>query len=306
MNNLVRYNGERVSFYIFSEKLVQIEELDFMGNFVSSQNTTLRLAWENKMYGRVIRFYENQIWWQRTFIRPFETAISNDGFIVVNDGLSQGGDGTLQGKFYIVLPNGEILFEEKFSANLGICGITENQHFAWCETYNSNISEDSSKFYVYLVKEQKKLFKVDIISHHIESVISSESSLTIFTKDCGKCIYDLSGNLLNQREVDIFVEKRLIESDSPWDLQRLIEIKIDKREISAMSENEFAYIYQLSVIASNKMKEYPNPNAQLERRIGEMLLARNRNKEAIQHFQKALALNPKVGIKKLLQNLVKD
>lgn len=57
------------------------------------------------------------------------------------------------------------------------------------------------------------------------------------------------------------------------------------------------------VKASDMLPNNPYPRANLERQIGEILLAKGRDEEAIKHLDKAMSINPKVGVKKLLYKL---
>ncbi|MCY7375844.1 MAG: tetratricopeptide repeat protein, partial [Pyrinomonadaceae bacterium] len=73
--------------------------------------------------------------------------------------------------------------------------------------------------------------------------------------------------------------------------------------VAQMPQSEFEELLNQMLKASDMLPNNPYPRANLERQIGEILLAKGRNEEAIKHLDKAMSINPKVGVKKLLYKL---
>ena len=300
-DDYVGYNGESVHFDNFAETCVHIRELDLYWQFAISPNRKFRLAWESQIPGRIVLLFENQILWQRKFIRPMQGAISNKGLIVINDALAEGGNGILQGRFYLLSPTGDISFVQQFSANLGECGITDN--IAWCRTYRSNIEEDSSKLSVFSLSPIQPIFKIDLPSEFIEKVDLIDGKMAVQTKDFGECLLTLDGKWVNFEDVNKKREERIIRNGDVWELMSFIDDKIRFKEISQMQEADFRKVLSLMSKASPMLADNPHPRAKLERQIGEMLIAKGHVKEAVKHLEMAVSINPKVGVQKMLKKL---
>ena len=98
-------------------------------------------------------------------------------------------------------------------------------------------------------------------------------------------------------------QKPKIKAETVWDLLAGIDKKLSSQDIVQMPQSEFEEVLNQMFRASDMLTNNPYPRAKLERQIGEILLAKGRNEEAIKHLDKAMSTNPKVGVKKLLYKL---
>ena len=98
------------------------------------------------------------------------------------------------------------------------------------------------------------------------------------------------------------VPKRRI-TRTKWDRLNHIHFILSKHSPSEMSDEKFRELLSLMLRVSDELIDNPDPRAKLERTIGEAFVARKLESRAIPHLEKALTLRPKVGVKKLLNDL---
>lgn len=98
-------------------------------------------------------------------------------------------------------------------------------------------------------------------------------------------------------------QKPKIKAETVWDLLAVVDKKLSNQDVGKISQSEFEEVLNQMLKASDMLLHNPYPRANLERQIGEILLAKGHNKEAIKHLDKAISINPKVGVKKLLYKL---
>jgi outer membrane protein assembly factor BamB len=195
---------------------LRIHEINFFGVASKSENSRFIVACDDSDYRRgipvgsrdygygraVLLMDDGTLLWNKDFERPHDAVVSNNGFVAINDWLF--GDG-LKGKFYIVNPNGKILVEEKFSANLQKLGITNNSKIAWTTTLISNTS-DSNQFIFYDVKKGELLFKRDRLFGDIVKANLKEEEIEFITEQNIIYKFNMNGLLLNKDEVEKSIE----------------------------------------------------------------------------------------------------
>lgn len=98
-------------------------------------------------------------------------------------------------------------------------------------------------------------------------------------------------------------QKPKIKAETVWDLLAGIAKKLSGHDVAQMPELEFDEVLNQMFKASDMLVNNPYPRANLERQIGETLLTRGLYIEAIKHLEKAVSINPEVGVKKLLNTL---
>lgn len=98
-------------------------------------------------------------------------------------------------------------------------------------------------------------------------------------------------------------KNRKFKVETVWDLLAGIDKKLSNQNIVQMPQSEFEEVSNQMFRVSDMLMNNPHPRANLERQIGEILLAKGRDEEAIKHLDKAMSINPKVGVKKLLSKL---
>lgn len=273
---------------------------DFMGEFHQSLNNQFILAWEDRNdKGRYILLEHGKVKLQAKMKRPNNGMVSNSGIFTLSDWTSI----NMRGVFYVINADGETLIQRRFKANIGYTGISDNGLFAVCQTLKSDDESDSSKLFFFDVKNRKLLWKKCPETGWAKSYrFDTNYKVLYLLHDENRAYrYTFEG---------LFIDSDLYRSDC-IDIGNSIEFleaaKERKEKLYAVNSDPREYD---SLIASlkNGLQRFSDPNTEskIHRFLGEILLLQGNNSEAIEHFEIALELNPKVGVKKLLEKLKKD
>ena len=110
--------------------------------------------------------------------------------------------------------------------------------------------------------------------------------------------YDMSGRLLSS----VTDQAKLLSGEGPkylrWDRFREAE--------NCINQGNKDKAKTLFLICSKEFDDNPTQQSLIYRQLGEIELEQGNKKEAVKFWQKAMAINPKVGIKKKLADLMKD
>lgn len=289
---------------------IAIDSIDFFGQFARSMNGQFVFAWQDSDYvggqigghrsrgmGRVILISGGQPMWQRELQRPNDGAVANSGHSAVNDWLFGSG---LRGKFYVLSPFGDILIEARLGANLVKCGITEDAKLAWCSTARSHNKRDSEIICVFAIDPPKQIFKTDSLYGGVASLRASPDDIHIVTEHGVTYRFSLLGKLLNAEAVEAAIDSVQMEG-SCWELLGMVESRL-----KAMPGKENANeVFKLLKLAAERDPERTLA-ARIERLSGELNYALGNKETALIHFKKALEIDPKVGVKKIVSRLEKE
>jgi len=112
--------------------------------------------------------------------------------------------------------------------------------------------------------------------------------------------YNFNGNFLDAERW----EKERINFVSGYELLTIAETK--KQQLESMNADLSLYDDVIGLLKQALDKGVSeNTQAHIHRNIGGIYHKRGANSEAINHFETAMRLNPKVGVKKLLEKLKK-
>ena len=135
-----------------NDRFLYLNSLNFIGQYNESPNGLFTIAWSDfdqegntggfrfKGEGAYIAFKNNELFLQGRLQRPNDGKIANDGTCIINDWLF--GEG-LKGVFVAFDPNGNLILNYKFNANLVNNGISVDGRYAVCQCARSD-SEDSN------------------------------------------------------------------------------------------------------------------------------------------------------------------
>ena len=243
--------------------------------------------------GQIALLADNKVLFKKRLQRPNDAHVSNNGVAICCDWLNST---LLTGKFLVFDRSGEIIFSKKTTANLGNCAISENGLFALFETYGSD-SAHSNQFFI-----------VDVLGLQItgqferpfsfQKAIIHEQSKQITLKNNKGFTYeiDFSGNQLNREDY----EKQILSKGSVYDKMILYEGKSDGEKFG-----DPLYLQLLVKAVEDKDASYSFGIDKIYRKMGEYHEANNQPEKTIEFWEKAIALNPKVGIAKRMASLKK-
>ncbi|WP_268223537.1 tetratricopeptide repeat protein [Sinomicrobium oceani] len=246
--------------------------------------------WKN---GKLALIKKRKLLFEKSIQRPNDCYVSNNGFVICCDWLNAE---ELAGRFIIFDINGEIVFSKKTTANLGACGISNDSKIAIFETNNSD-TEDGDKIFIIDIEERKILNKFERPTSFNSAVIDTATK-RIELIDHKKFIFeiDFEGNQTNTPEY----EEQIMEKGTVYDKLWLYSTKTDHLKF-----NDEKYLDILELALTDKNASYSYGKDRIYRMIGEYYEAQGKVKQTIENWEKAIELNPKVGVKRKLNALKK-
>ena len=236
----------------------------------------------------------------RDLARPSEAAVSDVGTYVVAD--SGFGD-SLSGRIHVRSQSGEQLYSRPFAANIYSVGISDCGQYVVVQTCHAPSGPDGNLLEVHDVVRKQPLFSVKPATpwsraYAFDVEVDRLAKLWVIVDKLGRCAYDGSGSFLDHQGL---MRAELNSPDVSTRLpaaQRLLQ--------SSTSPAELETVLSVAEVA---MKMNPTLDdgwvAKAVRLQGEALEALGRGSEAVAASEKALCIDPKIGVKKKLVALRK-
>lgn len=273
---------------------------DFFGTEEFSSNRTYCVVFSdgyeenNKWTKGTVGLLKNgkQVFAKR-FDRPHDCKVSNNGMVTICD---WGNTDKRTGDFLVLDETGNEIFRRIAKANLGTCSISTDGHYAIFETYSSD-TEDSNKIFIVDIKSKTEISSFDRPFAFIAADIDTEQKqIKLIDNSDFEFITDFNGNQLNKKEL----EETILKRGTTLDKLIFLESNYSPNELINKSEYEGLLIKALS----DKDASYSYGQDKIHKVLGQLYLERNETEKAIDHWGKALEINPKVGVKKKFDSLV--
>jgi tetratricopeptide (TPR) repeat protein len=276
---------------------------DFTGEYHQSPNGKFILAWKQQSEdGKYILLERGKMKIQAKMRHPDNGMVSNSGAFILSDLTSKG----MYGIFHIINADGETLIKQRCKAKIGHTGISDDGRFAVCQALESTSKSDSCKFYFFDIKERKLSWKK--LPETIGSELNWAESYRFDTKN--KVLYLIHDKNRAYRYTfeGTFIDSKLYRHDcisTGNDLEFLEAIKELKVELSANTDSrEYDALITPLKKGLNRFSD-KDTKSKIHRVLGEILHLQGNDAEAIKHFETALKLNPRVGVKRTLEKLKK-
>ena len=265
---------------------------------------------QNKEYCVVYSdgYYENAKWkkghfavvngkkllFKKRLERPNDCYVSNNGISICCDWLNTD---DLEGKFIVFDQTGKLIFSKKTTANIGSSGISDDGEIAIFETYNSK-TEDADQIFVIDTVQCKAISMFNRPISFNNTQIDTKKGL-IKLIDNRKFIYevDYSGNQTNKEQYD----NQILNKGSIYDKLWFYSEKPNEEKFQDKNYLEILY----KATKDNDTK-YSFGLDRIYRMIGEYFEANNDVVKTIEYWERALEINPKVGVKRKLDKLKKQ
>jgi tetratricopeptide (TPR) repeat protein len=276
---------------------------DFTGEYHQSPNSRFILAWNSlSENGKYILLERGKVKLQVKMKHLENGMVSNSGVFIISDLTSKG----MYGVFNIINADGETLIRQRCRANLGSTGISEDGHFAVCQALESTSKSDSCKLFFFDIKNKKLLWKKT--PETIGSELNWAESYRFDTKK--KILYLIHKKDRTYRYTfeGTFIDSklyRLHRIDTGNDVEFLEAIKELKEELSSNPDPKEYEAFVDPLKKGLKRFSDKDTKSKIHRALGEILHLQGDDAEAIKHFETALKLNPRVGIKRTLEKLKK-
>lgn len=276
---------------------------DFTGEYHQSPNGKYILAWNSlSENGKYTLLERGKVKLQVKMKHLENGMVSNSGVFIISDLTSKG----MYGVFNIINADGETLIRQRCRASLGSTGISEDGHFAVCQSLESASKSDSCKLFFFDVKNKKLLWKKT--PETIGSELNWAKSYRFDTKKKILHLIHDKDRAYRYTFEGTFIDSRLYRLhciDKGNDVEFLEAIKELKEELSS---NPDPKEYDAFIDPLNKrLKRYSDKDtkSKIHRALGEISHLQGNDTEAIKHFETALKLNPKIGVKRTLEKLKK-
>ncbi|HWI92435.1 MAG TPA: hypothetical protein VNT20_14240 [Flavisolibacter sp.] len=247
--------------------------------------------WQN---GNLALLCQGKLLYKKRIQRPHSCKVSNGGVVICCDWLNKD---ELVGKFLVFDKEGELIFSRRTSANLGSASISDDSKFAIFETYSSDTS-DSNKIFIVDIDNKKILKKLERPIAFKEVEIDSDTQL-IKLKDRRNFVYEINfeGRQTNRSDY----EKQIFDHGSVLDKLELYQITSEK---NCLQDEVYLNILLQAVNDREACDRLRKEN--IYRSIGEWYLANDHKKMAVENWERALQINPKVGLKRKVESLKKE
>lgn len=296
--------------------IVKIDSLDFIALFSISENGEWLVGWEdsykyedsiiqgsrNDGNGRIIlcNMFDQTVEFANVDLqRPICAKVSNNGLICVIDILFTS---DLLSKLYIFDKTGTKLKEHSIQANLINLEVSRSGYYVIFQAANSN-TDDSGKLSLLDIMNNKILFSTSDTYGRASDYNIDELGQLVYVKLPNhetQYRYSFSGEKL-----DINKMKQNILTSNDYDLiisfveESFKDKKISKEDIELI----LTHLVRIEPFITKEWKDLL-PKLFKLKGIGYEILG-NKN-EAISEYQKAINLNPKIGVKRRLLALQKN
>lgn len=244
--------------------------------------------WKN---GQLALLKKNILQYKKNIARPHDCIVTNEGIVICSDWLNTT---SLAGKFLVLNSVGEEIFSKKTTANIGNLTVSKDSKIAIFETHSSE-SNDGDKIFVIDIEKKELYKKFDKIVSFKKAFIHNDINRIKLQDYSGFTIeIDFEGNQTNREDY----ENQVLKKGTIQDKLYLYQDKPDSAKFSDTN-----YLNLLNSALNDKDAKYSFGLDQLYRRLGEYYESNNQIEKTIESWEKAIELNPKVGIKRKLDVL---
>lgn len=288
----------------FGHNLVSIDALDFIGHQAVSPNKRCRLIWADRTpdgrrggnrsegHGSWSLLLDDRIVTTGRLERPQEGRVADNGTVILHDWMF-GED--LQGRFVAFAPDGSQLVTQQFSANLMSNSLSPDGKFAICQTANAPGSADSCRCMLFDLAAGREMARWEVETGWAEHYEwdCEDRRVYLCMKDGERVGYDFTGTMV-EREA--------------WQLRRIGagDLNVIQSVLVATSANDPPLRSEIIAglgIAARDGEIWQQARAyrllgELHEQVGEIA-------QAVKAYDGALAIDPKVGVARRVEQLRK-
>ncbi len=289
----------------FGHNLVQIDALGFFGHHEASPNGDFHLIWADRNpegtvggyrlegHGSWSLLHDDEIVSTGRLERPADGKVANNGSFIIHDWMF--GDG-LKGRFIAFRADGEKLVEKELTANLFSNGLSADGRFAICQTANAPGSEDGCRNLLFDLELGEEITRWEVETGWADGYEFDTNNRRVYLlrTQGGRVGYDFDGAMLDRKgwqterigAGDLHVIGMVLASDEPR----------DRGERDAL-------LAGLQIAAQGPERTL---QAHAFRLLGELHEKEGAVQEAIDAYDKALCINPRIGVARRLEKLRKS
>ena len=288
----------------YNHGLVRIPALDYFGPHAASPDGAFHLIWLDRNPEGTVggHRYEGHGSWKLLrsdgselaagrLERPQDGRVANNGRFILCDWMF--GDG-LNGRFLAFAPDGTPIIEREFSANIASSGLSDDGRIAICQTANAPRSSDSCRYFIFDLDSGAEIaswpletawadtYQFDLANRQV-ALIAGQQELASYAFD-GTMVDRPAWERRNIARGDLAVIQSVIEAaadTSPPPLYAELMAGLDAAAADGQG-------WQL---------------AKVFRLRGELYEQAGQTEAAIEAYDKALGIDPQVGVSRRLAKL---
>ena len=280
---------------------LSIPATGFYGLYTRSPNGKFRIAWRDggadRGNGHYVLICGEEIACCGEMERPQDGKVADNGVFILNDWQSSS---NLASTFRAFRADGSKLIAQDYAANLFNNGLSADGRLAACQTCNSDDEDDSAILTVFDLTEGKELYRFRAESGWPNTYTFSPDGETLtlgYANGGGKFAYKLDGTFIDR---DAWIAARLNLGDL-YMVRRVIDGASGKPDPKAV---EYLLAAVDRGLADSNWRDDKSQALGFRLR-GEVLEAMGEVDHALESYDKALALYPKIGIKRRVNQLRK-
>jgi tetratricopeptide (TPR) repeat protein len=288
--------------------MIRIQSLDIFGPYSESEDGEYLLirqdsdrergigGYRNSGNGRFALVKKGQVIYVGECERPTEGEVSNTGTFAITDTLF--GD-NLGSKLYVYSGDGTLRFSHMFTANMLNIGISVQGTHVLAQLCNSD-TEDSGKLYLFDIRQSKVISAFVPETGWADKYEFSVPDKIVYLcyKNSRRYAYSFDGIFLDSHRYD----HERVEDASPTDLILIVREKMN----GSTQEQLPSLLSMISKAFEGNLNDYHDYHALAYRLKGEIQESMGNVEQAISAYQKALNIDPKVGVKQRLKKLEKE
>jgi hypothetical protein len=295
-----------------NDHFIRVPSRQFAGHFSVSLNGRYRVAWgrsagstrnpaDSSPVGCYLLLEGNTVLVEGQMAHPEDGQVANNGNFIMSDWEDTG---TLSGSLVAFDRNGREIIRRHFNANLFNNGLSTDGRFAVCHTCNSYDLDDSSVLTVFDLSAGRELARWYAESGWPNSYEFSADGKTLGLgcKGLGSFRYSLTGEFVDR---EIWIEACLTKGEY-WTTILMVEslIKAAGKDLpEALASKLLSSLDRIdSQFGTADTKWRP---LALKLR-GACLEVCGANSEALGCYERALELNPKIGVKRRADQIRKQ
>lgn len=244
--------------------------------------------------GNVALLKNDEILFKVRIDRPHDCCVTDHGVLICSDWKNAN---ELTGEFMIFDSNGTKIFSRHTTANLGNSAISEDSKIAIFNTLASD-TEDSGKMFIVDVQKREivESFSNPYTVFFKAKIDTGNQRILIIDKREFGYEINYKGEQTNKHEY----EEEVMSKGSTYDKLFIYDGRPEE-----LNFNDASYVQLLIQALDEKDVQISYGLANINRRIGEYYEANKDLLKAIEYYQKAIEVNPKIGVKKRLEKIKK-
>ena len=310
-NSQVAGKPARTGLVVREGDSLRISGIDFYGQYAVSANGQFTFGWcdsdmdvgssgrTRNVSGRYVLVEGQRVVLTGQMQRPNDGRVANNGTFAVCDWMFTT---AIKSTFRVIDRSGNPLIAHLFKANLYRCGISDDGQWAVCQTCNAD-NRDGNKLTFFEVLSGKLLWQIEPLTGWADNYKFDVEERLLYSshRDKGDFAYRVSGEFLDAQRW----RNTQIEHGRGWEALAAVSELLDEARSTGVAPDYVAVLAMLEQTRERSKADDADMQAQVERAIAETYDAQEKFPEAIQHYEVAIRLNPKVVAKRRLDALRK-